>query len=194
MSAAINSCASRPQEQSLQLHPNDARRRRTLVQLAFAALYFPWDVAWSQTSGLKRVGILAPSTRVKEEVILAPFFAEMRRLGWVDGQNIAYDWALGADQEQALPSLAASLVARKPDLIYTPPASAAVAAKAATSVVPIVFATGTDPVGAGLAQSISRPAGNATGVMSVAESLAPKIVQMLRETKPSLTVIGYLGN
>jgi putative tryptophan/tyrosine transport system substrate-binding protein len=178
---------------SASLEAVDRQRRAALTGIGLG-VFFIATSAWSQSSAVKRVGILAPSTRVKEEIILAPFFAEMRRLGWVEGQNIAYDWALGADQEQALPGLAASLVARKPDLIYTPPASAAVAARGATSSIPIVFATGTDPVGTGLAQSIRRPGGNATGVMSVAESLAPKIAQMLREAKPDLNVIGYLGN
>lgn len=193
-SASIESSANKPSQQPSPATAIQAQRRLVFAWLAFAALSVQSNIAWSQSSAVKRLGILAPSTRAKEEVILAPFFAEMRRLGWVDGHTIVYDWALGADQEQVLPGLAASLVARKPDVIFAPPASAAVAAKAATSAIPIVFATGTDPVGAGLAHSISHPAGNVTGVMSVAESLAPKIVEMLRETKPDLRVIGYLGN
>ncbi len=118
----------------------------------------------------------------------------MRRLGWVDGKNITYDWALGVDEEQRLPRLAAELVARKPDVIFAPPASAAIAARKATQSIPIVFATGTDPVGSGLVQSLAHPGGNVTGLISVVDSLAPKLVQLLREMNPHLKVIAYLGN
>ena len=151
---------------------------------------------WAQTSAvaLRRVGVLAPSTRAKEEVTLKPFFDEMRQLGWIEGQTIAYDRAYADDRHQDLPRLAAELVARKPELIYAPPQVAAVAARQATHTIPIVFATGTDPVGAGLVSSLARPLGNATGVVSVVDSLAPKRVELLREILPGAKRIGLLGD
>jgi putative tryptophan/tyrosine transport system substrate-binding protein len=170
------------------------RRRRLFVHASLATLPGFASPAWSQSAGLKTVGILAPSTRAKEQVILKPFLDEMQRLGYVEGQSVAYDWALGFDQEQILPRIAAELVARRPDVIFAPPAPAAIAAARATQSIPVVFATGTDPVGIGLVRSLGRPGGNVTGVISVAESLAPKLVQMLREIDPKVTVIGYLGN
>src|SRR5437879_10437813 len=99
---------------------------------------------------MRRVGMLAPSTRAQEEVTLKPFFDEMRKLGWIEGQTIAYDRVYADDRHQDLPRLATELVSRKPELIYAPPTVAALAARHATRTIPIVFATPTDPVGRGL--------------------------------------------
>ena len=87
--------------------------------------------AQPSSEGMRRVGVLAPSTRAKEEITLKPFFDQMRQLGWVEGQNIAYDCVYADDQQQTLPRLAAELVARNPEVIYAPPSVAAVAAKLA---------------------------------------------------------------
>jgi len=149
--------------------------------------------AQPSTAIARRVGVLVPSTRAKEEVILKPFFDQMRELGWVEGQNIAYDWVHGDDQLQMLPRLAAELVARKPEVIYAPPSTTAVVVRQATRTIPIVFAAGSDPVGTGLVASLARPGGNATGVASSVGSLAPKRVEILRELLPSAKRIGLLG-
>ena len=150
--------------------------------------------AQTPAAGLRRVGVLAPSTHAKEAVTLKPFFDQMREFGWIEGQTIAYDRAYADDQTDRLPRLAAELVARKPELIYAPPASAAVAAKQATQLIPIVFGTGTDPVGGGLVSSLARPGGNVTGVVSVIDSLAPKLIELLSEVLPRAKRIGYLGD
>jgi putative ABC transport system substrate-binding protein len=143
---------------------------------------------------LRRVGVLAPSTAVKEELTLAPFFDEMRRLGWIEGQTIAYDRAYADDLTSALPQRAAELVSRAPEVIYAPPSPAAVAARQATRTIPIVFGTGTDPVGSGLVASLARPGGNATGVISVIDSLAPKLVEILGQMAPNARRIGLLND
>ena len=150
--------------------------------------------AQTPATSLRRVGVLAPSTRAKEEVTLRHFFDQMRELGWIEGQNIAYDRVCADDQMAQLPRLAAELVARQPDLIYAPPQSAAVVARQATRTIPIVFATGVNPVGAGLVTSLARPGGNVTGVVSVIESLAPKRVELLRQMLPGAKHIGLLGD
>jgi putative tryptophan/tyrosine transport system substrate-binding protein len=85
-------------------------------------------------------------------------------------------------------------VTRKPELIYAPPSVAAVAARQATRTIPIVFATGADPVGAGLVSNLARPGGNATGVISVAESLAPKRLELLHEMLPGAKRVGLLSD
>jgi putative ABC transport system substrate-binding protein len=147
-----------------------------------------------QPSRVRRIGILAPSTRVKEQIVLKPFFDEMRRLGWIDGQNIVYDHAYGNDEKNALPKLAAELVARKPDLIYAPPQPAALAAKHATHTIPIVFGTGTDPVRTGLVASLAHPGGNVTGVISAVDPLVLKLIELLREVLPKVSRVGLLGD
>ena len=142
----------------------------------------------------RRVGVLAPSTAAREEVTLGPFFDQMHRLGWVDGQTVEYDRAYADDQQQQLPTLAAALVARQPDIIYAPPTPAAIAAKRATNTIPIVFGAVWDPVGSGLVSSLASPGGNVTGVCVFAESLAPKRLQLMREILPNLKRIGWLGD
>ncbi len=150
----------------------------------------------AQTSGVspRRVGVLAPSTHAKEEQTLKPFFDDMRRLGWVEGQTIVYDRAYADDRQDGLAQRAAELVARKPELIFAPPGAAAVAAKAHAGNIPIVFASVVDPVAAGLVASLARPGGNATGITSIAASLAPKRLQLLRELLPGAKRIGMLGS
>ena len=123
-------------------------------------------------SAAPALGILAPSTAANEAVTLKPFFDEMRQLGWIEGQNIDYDWAVADDQQQMLPQLANEMVARKPQLVYAPPLSAALAAQQATRSIPIIFASVADPVGSGLVASLAHPGGNVTGIAGVFASLA----------------------
>ena len=171
-------------------------QRRLLVLALSAGLTGHPALLWAQAvaGGMRRVGVLAPSTRAKEEITLKPFYDEMRQLGWVEGQNIFYDRAYADEQSAMLPRLAAELVARKPDLIYAPPPAAAVAAKRATQTIPIVFATGGDPVAAGLVASLSSPGGNVTGVITVIDSLAPKRLELLRQILPSVKRLGLIGD
>ena len=169
-------------------------RRRLLLFALGAAFAGHVTLLRAQTStgGMRRVGVLAPSTFANEEVTLKPFFGEMRRLGWIEGQTIAYDRAYAGDQYDMLARLAAELVARGPALIYAPPASAAKAAKHATQTIPIVFGTGTDPVGSGLVANLARPGGTVTGVSSLAGSLAPTRLQLLREILPGVKRVGLI--
>lgn len=171
------------------------QRRLVLIALG-ASLGGRAAMLRAQTSSenIRRVGVLAPSTQAKEEVTLNPFFEQMRQLGWVEGQTIAYDRVYADDEQQMLPRLAAELVARKPELIYAPPYVTAVAVRQATRTIPIVFAAGSDPVSAGLVATLARPGGNATGLASSVGSLAPKRVELLREFLPGAKRIGLLGD
>jgi len=150
--------------------------------------------AQPSTTGMRRVGVLAPSTRAKEEITLKPFFDEMRQLGWVEGQHIAYDRVFADDHLALLPKLAAEIVARKPEVIFAPPTPAAVAAKQATQTIPIVFQAVADPVGSGLVTSLARPGGNVTGISGVFGSLVLKRVELLREILPGAKRLGFLGD
>ena len=168
-------------------------KRRRLLRFALAGVALP---LWAQAPApvMRRVGVLAPSTAAKEELTLTPFFAEMRRLGWIENQTIAYDRVYANDRHQDLPRLAVEMVARKPELIYAPPSVAAVAAKQATQTIPIIFGTGYDPVGAGLVSSLARPGGNVTGTITSADSLAAKRMELLREILPGVKRLGLLGD
>ena len=172
-----------------------SRRRHFLLALG-TSLLAQTELLRAQTAStaLRRVGVLGYSTRASEEISLKPFFDGMRALGWIEGQNIVYDRAYAEDQPRELSRLAVELVARKPELIYAPAQVAAVAAKRATGAIPIVFASGLDPVGAGLVVSLGHPGGNVTGVIGAFESLAPKRIELLREILPAAKRIGFLGD
>ncbi len=172
-------------------------RRHVLHFAIVAGAGIRASLLWAQTplaAGPRRVGVLAPSTLEKEEVTLKPFFDEMRRLGWIEGQNIIFDRVYAADQMASLSRLALELVARKPDAIFAPPTPAAVAAKQATQTIPVVFQAVADPVGSGLVASLVRPGGNVTGISGVFGSLVLKRVELLREILPGATRLGFLGD
>ena len=162
-------------------------RRRALRLAAGAGAIWAASPVWAQgtVARARRVGVFAPSTREKEDLILKPFYEEMRRLGWIEGRTVAYDAVYSDDRHQDLPRLAAELVARRPDLIFNPAQVTALAARQATRTIPIVFGTGIDPVGAGLVASLAHPGGNVTGVVNVIESLTPKRLELLHEMVPA---------
>ena len=170
-------------------------KRQLFVLTIGAGLANPVSLLRAQTAsvGMRRVGVLVPSTRAKEEIILKPFFDEMRQLGWVEGQNIAYDRVYADDQQQALPRLAAELVARKPELIYAPPASAAVAAKQATQTIPIVFGSLSNLASLGLVTDLAHPGGNVTGVSSTFELLGLKRAELFLQILPRAKRFGMLS-
>lgn len=172
--------------------------RRLLVFAILAGLAGTWARVRAQgvpAATPRRVAVLTPGNRADDEPLGAPFFDEMRRLGWVEGRNITFDRVYGNERMALLPELASEMVARRPELIYVASPPAAGAAKRATSTIPIVFAVVVDPVGDGLVASLARPGGNVTGVaQSITESLAPKRIQLLREVLPAARHIGLLGN
>jgi len=170
------------------------RRALTLALGAGLAGHAGLLQAQPSTAGPRRVGVLAPSTRAKEEVTLKPFFDQMRELGWVEEQNIAYDRVYADDRQETLPRLAAELVARKPELIYAPPASAAMAAKQVTQTIPIVFGQlGSNPVSLGLVMGLAHPGGNVTGVSSQFDLLGLKRAELFLQILPRAKRLGLLS-
>jgi len=172
-------------------------KRRFLLITAWGGLLAAACAASAQavTSAPKRVGVFSPGGPGPDDAILQPFFEEMRRLGWNDGRNVVYHRVFANDRIELAPSLAAELVRHKPDLIMaiSPPGSSAV--KRSTSTIPVVFAVVVDPLAAGLVGNLAHPAGNVTGVtQSIAESLLPKRIELVREVIPGVKRIGLLGN
>jgi len=125
--------------------------------------------------------------------ILAAFHQGLGETGYVDGQNLAFEYRWAEGRYDRLPALAADLVLRKVDLIAADGIPAALAAKTATSTIPIVFSVG-DPVDLGLVASLARPGGNLTGVSTMAPELSPKRLELLSELVPQVGVIALLVN
>jgi putative ABC transport system substrate-binding protein len=125
---------------------------------------------------------------------LAGFRQGLNEGGYVEGRNVAMEHRSANGQYEQLPALAADLVRRRMTVIAALGAPAAVAAKAATTTIPIVFEVGADPVEMGLLASLSRPGGNITGVANLNSEVGPKKLQLLYELVPTATIIGLLVN
>jgi putative tryptophan/tyrosine transport system substrate-binding protein len=123
---------------------------------------------------------------------LAAFRAGLRELGYTEGENLVIEARYAAGRVDRLPGLAAELVRLKVDVLVAAPAGSALAAKKATSTVPIVFMGEPDPVGTGLVRSLARPGGNVTGLADAHSELAPKRLDLLRQLVPSASRVGVL--
>ena len=140
------------------------------------------------------VGFLAPRTRADTPGLLA-FLQGLRELGWVEGKNIVIEYRWAEGRSDRLPDLVAELVRLKVDVIFAANTAAAVAAKNATGTIPIVMATGGDPVGLGLVASLARPGGNVTGLsFSVGMDTVGKELELLKETVPKVRRVAFLSN
>jgi putative ABC transport system substrate-binding protein len=169
-------------------------RRDLILLLGGAAIAWPL-AARAQQKAMPVIGFLSPASPGPFKSIVAAFHQGLSDAGYVEGQNVAseYRWAEG--NYDRMPALAADLVGRKVDLIVTivgtPPA---LAAKNATSTIPIVFATVADPVRDGLVASLARPGGNVTGFSNITIELLPKGLELLSELVPQARVIALLIN
>ena len=169
------------------------KRRELLIALGGGALVALPLAARAQQTAMPVIGLLSGGSPGSSAPFVAAFRQGLSETGYVEGQNIAieYRWAEGSYDR--LPELAADLVGRKVDLIMANSPPAALAAKSATSTIPIVFRGGTDPVGDGLVASFARPGGNLTGV-SLADDVTAKRLQLLSELVPRVGVIALMVN
>ncbi len=169
-------------------------RRRAFLATAAGAALAP-AIARSQQSRVPVVGYLALTSPEPFAPLLAAFHKGLAETGFVEGRNVAFEYRWAEGRPDRLPELVMDLVARKVDLISTHGgAFVALAAKEATTTIPIVFETGIDPVAAGLVASMARPGGNLTGVAILTADLNPKRFELLSELVPEAKVIAILVN
>ena len=140
------------------------------------------------------IGYLNSRSRDTDTPFLAAFHRGLNETGYVEGQNVAIEYRWADGQYDRLPVLATDLVRRRVTVMAATSTPAALAAKAATSAIPIVFTTAADPIAVGLVDSLSRPSGNVTGVNSYLSDLGAKRLELLRQLVPNDAVIGMLVN
>ena len=171
------------------------RRREFITLLGCSAVVWPLAARAQQPVAMPVIGYLSVTFAHEQPHWLAAFRAGLHETGYIEGENITIEYCWAEGQYNRLPKLAADLIRRHVSVIVTLPSSpAALAAKAATMTVPIVFSVGEDPVKLGLVASLSRPDGNATGTNFFVVELTAKRLGLLRELLPKATRIGLLVN
>jgi len=172
-------------------------RRRDVITLLGGAGVWPLAARAQQAarSPVPLIGFLSSRASNTETHLVAAFLRGLQEEGYVEGQNVTLEYSWADGHYEQLPALAADLVRRQVAVLVTAGgAQAAQAAKAATGSIPIVFATGDDPVKLGLVVSLNQPGGNATGVAVFVTSLLPKRLQLLRDLIPTASTVGLLMN
>ena len=169
------------------------RRREFIAGLGTTAA---WPVvARAQQPAVPVIGYLSSTESADDSKnFTVAFLQSLKETGYVEGQNVAIEYRWAENQYDRLPALAADLVRRRVAVIVASVTEAALAAKEATTTIPIVFNTGGDPVALGLVASLNRPGGNLTGYTSLQSEVAPKRLQLLRELIPDAAVFGVLAD
>jgi putative ABC transport system substrate-binding protein len=170
------------------------KRREFITLVSGAAVAWPLAAYAQQPAKLPTVGFLGAGTPSTYGQWVAAFMQQLRERGWIEGRNIAIElrWAEGKNERYA--DIAAEFVRLNVDVIVTTGTAAVVAAKQATSVIPIVFTSAGDPVATGLVASLARPGGNVTGLSNQLPDLAGKRLELLREIIPDLHRLAILTN
>jgi putative tryptophan/tyrosine transport system substrate-binding protein len=169
-------------------------RRREFITLLGGAAAWPLAARAQQPGKVPTIGFVGQSTRSATSEWTTAFVQRLRELGWIDARNVAIEYRWGEGRNERFAQIAAEFVRLKVDVIVTGATPPTIAAKQATSVIPIVFAVAGDPVGTGLVASLARPGGNVTGLSILGPDVAGKRIEILREILPSLRTVAILAN
>jgi putative tryptophan/tyrosine transport system substrate-binding protein len=171
------------------------RRREFIAGLGGTAVWSTWPLATrAQQPALPVIGWLSNESREVEDFRVIPFRRGLKDFGHIEGQNVAIEYRWADGKYDRLPALAADLVRRQVNVIVVAGLPPALAARAATATIPIVFQFAGDPVELGIVASLNRPGGNLTGVTSLNVEVAPKQIELVHEVVPMATVIALLVN
>ena len=170
------------------------RRREFITLVGGAAAAWPLAARAQQTGKVPTIGYLGGAGPTSHGAWFDSFVQRLRELGWIEGRTVAIKLRWGEGRPQRYAEIAAEFVSLKVDVILAGGTEAAVAAKQATSVIPIVFPTAGDPVGSRLVASLARPGGNVTGLSNLGTDLAAKRLEILREVFPGLRRLATMIN
>src|SRR5262249_24489058 len=170
------------------------KRREFITLLGGAAVAWPLAARAQQRETMRRIGVLMnlASDDAEGQARLAAFHQGLQQLGWTVGRNVQIDYRWGAGDAERIRKFAAELVALAPDVILSTGSPSVAALQQATRTVPIVFPIASDPVGAGLVESLARPGGNATGFVSFEYTLSGKWLGLLKDIAPGVTRVAVL--
>jgi putative tryptophan/tyrosine transport system substrate-binding protein len=162
------------------------KRRKFIALLGGTAVAWPLAARAQQAGKLPTVGFFSPNRASAQSEWTEAFVQRLRELGWIEGRTVSIEYRWAEGRTERLAEIAADLAHLKVDVIVTQGGAAVLAAKRATSVMPIIFAVAGDPVGTGLVASLPRPGGNVTGLSMLNTDLVGKRLELLREVIPNL--------